>query len=177
MKFCSHCGSSNMVMKTPVGDHRRRFTCDDCGAIHYQNPRVIAGCLIEQDEKVLLLRREIAPQAGLWNLPAGFLENGETVREGAMRETREEAMAEVDLQYLHVVYNLPQFHQVYLIYYGALPQGRFGAGEETLEARFFAKSEIPWDEIAFESTKYALEKWLSRKPGDRQVYEGSLSLK
>ncbi|HUF20007.1 MAG TPA: NUDIX hydrolase, partial [Burkholderiales bacterium] len=99
MKYCSRCGAT-VALKIPAGDSRTRWTCDTCGTIHYQNPRIVVGCVPEQDGRILLCRRAIAPRVGFWTVPAGFMELGETLAEGAARETLEEACAEVRIGHL-----------------------------------------------------------------------------
>jgi ADP-ribose pyrophosphatase YjhB (NUDIX family) len=149
MRFCSQCGSDRVAFEVPAGDSRPRHVCKACQAIHYQNPRVIAGCLVTHEDKVLLCRRAIEPRRGLWTIPAGFLENGETLAEGAARETWEEAAARVELDELYGVFNLTHIHQIYVFYRGRLVNGEYGVGEESLETRLFAEHEIPWEELAF----------------------------
>ena len=119
MKFCSACGGK-VVQRVPDGDNRLRFVCEACGAIHYQNPRIIAGCVPTWKGQVLLCRRAIEPRKGFWTLPCGFLENGETVEAGAMRETLEEAEAKVDLERLYAVYSIPHINQVYMVFLAEL---------------------------------------------------------
>ena len=148
MKFCSDCGSS-VSHRIPQGDNRPRFICDQCDAIHYQNPRIITGCLVEHQDKILLCRRAISPRKGFWTLPAGFMENGETIEESALRETWEEAEAKVINPELYTVFNLPYINQVYIFYRGMLMDGQFGAGIETLESQLFYEEDIPWDLLAF----------------------------
>lgn len=156
MKFCTHCGHP-LVLKTPPGDHLPRYVCEHCGAIHYENPRVVVGCVAEWQHKVLLCRRAIEPRAGLWTLPAGFLENDETVEQGARRESREEALAEVEILAPLALVNVPHVHQVHLMFRARLAQGRHGVGPESLETGLFDEASIPWPEIAFPSVRYTLE--------------------
>ncbi|MAR92073.1 MAG: NUDIX hydrolase [Pseudomonadota bacterium] len=148
MKYCSECGSQ-ISFRIPGGDNRERHVCDDCGAIHYINPRIIAGTVPVYEDKVLLCRRAIEPRKGYWTLPAGFMENGETTAQAAARETIEEAMAEVNIQGLYTLFNLPHISQVYLFYRADIIDGRYGVGEESLDAKLFSEAEIPWDELAF----------------------------
>ena len=108
MKFCSHCGSDRLEWRVPDGDTLPRHVCANCHTIHYQNPKVVVGCLPEWEGRVLLCKRAIEPRYGLWTLPAGFLENGETVVAGAVRETLEEAHARVRVGELYTVISLPQ---------------------------------------------------------------------
>ena len=165
MKFCSSCGSS-VSQQIPQGDNRLRFVCNDCDTIHYQNPRIIAGCLVEHEKKVLLCKRAIEPRKGYWTLPAGFMENGETVKEGAVRETWEEALAKVSDPELYSMFNLPHISQVYIFYRGSLLAGEFGAGEETLESKLFAESDIPWDNLAFPTIHKALKQFFNDTQND-----------
>lgn len=148
MKFCSGCGGA-VELRIPEGDDRNRFVCSDCATIHYVNPRVIVGCLPVHDEKVLLCRRAIEPRHGLWTLPAGFMENGETTADGAARETWEEARARVSNLHLYRLFDVPHISQVYLFYRCTVDDGLFGVGPESLETALYTEDEIPWDEIAF----------------------------
>lgn len=129
--------------------------------MHYLNPRLIVGCLPVYRKRILMCRRAIEPRLGLWTLPAGFLESGESVEAGAVRETREEAGAEAQLLRAHSLYSVPHIAQVHLIFLAKLAGGRFAAStSESLEVRLFSESEIPWDEIAFSSMKYSLLRYL-----------------
>jgi ADP-ribose pyrophosphatase YjhB (NUDIX family) len=175
MNFCSNCGSSELSNIVPMGDNRPRIVCERCGTIHYHNPKIIAGCLPLWEDKVLLCRRAIEPRQGLWNIPAGFMEVGETVEQGAMREVWEEAEAEVKLLGVHTIFTFTKFHHVYIQFLGELVDGRFGVGEESLETRLFTEAEIPWDAIAFESSVFALHRFFEdRKNGGRKVHVGSV---
>lgn len=168
MNFCSHCGSGQLTYEVPEGDIRPRYWCQQCGTIHYQNPKLVVGCLPVYQGKILICKRAIEPRYGLWNLPAGYLENGETVEEGAIRETMEEACAKVEIIRLHCLYNLPHINQIYLHFLAYLRTPEFSCGSESLEVRLFAENEIPWKELAFSSSRFALEKYVQYK--DR--YEG-----
>ncbi len=148
MKFCSQCGQA-VTLKIPAGDNRERHVCDHCQVIHYQNPRIIAGCIPFVEDRVLLCKRSIEPRYGLWTLPAGFLENGETVIDGAQRECYEEALAAIDKPQLCGIYDIPQINQVYIFYRGQLRDNQYGAGEESLDAQLFTEEELPWHELAF----------------------------
>jgi ADP-ribose pyrophosphatase YjhB (NUDIX family) len=148
MNFCSSCGEK-VVFRVPEGDNRERFLCEHCDTVHYQNPRVVTGCLPFWQDRVLLCRRAIEPRSGFWTLPAGFLENGETVQEGATRETLEEACARVVDPSLYTMFSLPHISQIYLFYRAELADTGFSAGEETLEVALFSEQEIPWDSLAF----------------------------
>jgi len=155
MNFCSACGNP-VSQKVPEGDNMLRFVCASCTVIHYHNPKIVAGCIPEWHDRILLCRRAIEPKSGLWTFPAGFMEIGESTEQAAVRETVEEAQAEVDLTGLHSVLSLPHIGQVYLVFVGKMRSERFGAGYESLEARLFHPSEIPWEDIAFTVVKEAL---------------------
>ncbi len=148
MRFCSQCGHT-VELRIPPGDDRERHICVQCKTIHYQNPRVIVGCLPVVGERILLCRRAIEPRYGYWTLPAGFLENGETTLAGAQRETWEEACAQVANAALYRIFDLPGINQVYMFYRGDLIDNRFGAGTESLEVGLFSADEIPWQDMAF----------------------------
>lgn len=163
MNYCDTCGHP-VVLKTPPGDHLPRYVCEHCGAIHYQNPRLVVGCVAQWQGKVLLCKRAIEPRAGCWTLPAGFLENDETVEQGALRETREEALAEVANLVPLALVNVPHVHQVHLMFRGELLRGQHAAGTESLETGLFEETAIPWQEIAFPSVRYTLQSFFS----DRQ---------
>src|SRR6185436_16493671 len=148
VKVCSHCGSAALASRIPEGDTLPRYVCASCGTIHYQNPKTVVGCLPEWNDRVLLCKRAIEPRLGLWTLPAGFLENGETLETGALRETLEEANARVDLGDLYTMISLLHVHQVYMMYRAELCDLDFGPGPESLEVRLFDESEIPWETLA-----------------------------
>ena len=186
MNFCSSCGAEVALM-IPPGDNRQRFVCKTCGEIHYQNPKVVTGCIPVWEDRVLLCRRAIKPRYGRWTLPAGFMENEETAQEGAARETLEEANARVKVEQLYTTFNLPHISQVYLLFRAPLTDLDFSPGTESLDVALFAENEIPWDELAFpvvfETLKYYFEDkksgvfqprvgdiyWTSREPGKYSV--------
>ena len=156
MNFCNQCGNA-VSHRTPLGDNRPRYICDDCDHIHYQNPRIIAGCLPIYGDQVLLCKRAIEPRKGWWTLPAGFMENGETTAEGALRETKEEANANAEIIEIYTMFSLPHISQVYMFYRAQLLDLNFSAGEESLEVALFKEHEIPWDELAFAVITKTLE--------------------
>jgi ADP-ribose pyrophosphatase YjhB (NUDIX family) len=162
MKFCSQCASP-VALRIPEGDNRPRFTCDQCGTIHYSNPNIVAGCIAEHEDAIILCQRAIEPRRGLWTLPAGFMENNETVEEGAMRETLEEANAHVDRLQLYAMYSIPHISQVYMMFRSRLLNTDFGPGAESLAVELFREHEIPWDEIAFPVIRETLQRYFEQK--------------
>lgn len=156
MKFCSQCGNP-VSQKVPEGDNRLRHVCDHCQTIHYQNPRIVAGCLPVWGRRVLLCRRAIHPRYGFWTLPAGFMENNETTAEAAIRETEEEAGANIELGKLFTLLNVARVHQVHMFYLATLVDLDFAPGEESLDVQMFSEAEIPWDDLAFPTIRTTLE--------------------
>jgi len=159
MKYCSNCGNL-VAQKIPNGDTVSRWVCDACNSVHYQNPKIVVGCVPEFGGKILLCKRAIEPRYGFWTVPAGFMELGESIAEGAARETLEEACAEVKVGHLFASVDVVDAGQVHLFFTAEL-LGEFAAGEETLEVALFARDEIPWDEIAFRSGTFALQKYFA----------------
>jgi ADP-ribose pyrophosphatase YjhB (NUDIX family) len=175
MKFCSHCGSAALAYRIPEGDTLARCVCASCGTIHYQNPKTVVGCLPEWEDRVLLCKRAIEPRLGLWTLPAGFLENGETIETGALRETAEEAGARVEIGALYTVISLADINQVYMMFRARLLDLDFGPGTESLEVRLFAEDEIPWGDIAFRTIVRTLRNYfLDRKLGAFPLHVSAL---
>lgn len=169
LKFCSQCGNT-LAHRIPNNDNRLRYICDHCNIVHYQNPRMVVGCLPVWHDKVLLCRRAIEPRKGFWTLPAGFMENGETTQAGALRETWEEAHAKVDKVELYRLFDLPHIDQVYIFYRAELVNGEFGVGPESLETRLFAEDEIPWRELAFPIVGETLSEYFEeRRRGEFSV--------
>lgn len=174
MNFCSHCGSPDLQKRTPEGDTHPRYVCGNCGMIHYQNPKVVTGCLPYWQDRVLLCRRAIEPAHGLWNVPSGYLENGESISDGARREVREEALAEVSIDYLITVYNIERINQVYLQFVGELAGGKYAIGPESLECALFTEDEIPWEEVAFTSSAFTIRNYFKdRRQGTQRLYRSS----
>lgn len=169
MNYCPQC-SQPLRQGIPEGDDRPRHICDACGAIHYQNPKVIAGCIPVYGERILLCRRAIEPRLGLWTLPAGFMELGETLADAARREALEEARVEVELEALYTVFSLPHISQVYAFFRGRMAEEKFSAGAESLEVRLFHEHEIPWDELAFETVRRSLRLFLMDRLGGRFIF-------
>jgi ADP-ribose pyrophosphatase YjhB (NUDIX family) len=174
LNFCSACGGP-VTHRVPPGDSLPRGVCDACGAIHYRNPRLVVGALAEWEDKVLLCKRAIEPRYGKWTLPAGFMENGETVAAAAARETLEEACARIELGPMFTMISVPYISQVHVIYRARLLDLDFAPGEETLEVRLFREDEIPWDEIAFRTISQSLRLFFAdRKAGSFGVHTGDL---
>ena len=156
MKFCNQCGQS-VSQRIPEGDNLPRYVCDQCQTIHYQNPNIVAGSIPVIGDKILLCKRAIEPRYGLWTLPAGYMENNETVEQAAIRESQEEANANIELEQLYTVFSLPHANQVYMMYRARLLDEDFSPGIESLEVRLFDENEIPWDKLAFSTIYYTLK--------------------
>lgn len=164
-----------MVWRIPDGDNRPRHICDACGEIFYENPNIVAGTVPVWEDQVLLCKRAIEPRFGLWTLPAGFMENGETTAEAAARETWEEATTRVDIIELYAVFNLPQINQVYMMFRGTLPALEFSAGAESLDCRLYREDEIPWEELAFPTITHTLRFFFEdRKRGHFALHFGDI---
>jgi len=148
MKYCSSC-SATVELLIPEGDSLPRYVCTTCHVIHYQNPKMVVGCIPEWEDKILLCRRAIEPRKGWWTLPAGFMENNETLAQAAARETLEEANARVEIGDLYAIYSLPHISQVYLLFRAKLLDLDFKPGIESLEVKLLSEYEIPWEEMAF----------------------------
>jgi ADP-ribose pyrophosphatase YjhB (NUDIX family) len=167
MKFCSQCGNP-VIQRIPEGDSRLRYVCEHCHTIHYQNPNIVAGCLPVWGEQVLLCRRAIEPRLGYWTLPAGFMENGETIEQAARRETVEEACATVGDLSLYMLIDVPHISQVHVFYRADLADLDFAAGIESLEVQLFDEADIPWSELAFHTVRRTLECFFADR--QKQVY-------
>jgi ADP-ribose pyrophosphatase YjhB (NUDIX family) len=150
----------DFVRRIPVGDNRERLVCADCGHIAYENPKVVVGSVVVADGSVLMCRRAIEPRRGFWTLPAGYLEHGETLAEGAAREAWEEAQADIKLDGILGVFSISRIGQVQIIFRARFAgEPRFAAGPESLEVALFAPQQIPRDDIAFPSVIWALDAW------------------
>jgi ADP-ribose pyrophosphatase YjhB (NUDIX family) len=172
MRFCSTCGGP-VSQRVPSGETLLRDVCDTCHTVHYQNPKIVVGCIAEWDGRSLLCRRAIEPRQGLWTFPAGFMEEGETLEQAATRETWEEAEADVELTALHGVFSLPHVSQVYVVYRGSMKKPDFRAGAESLEVQLCAQDALPWEETAFPVIREALERYVSdQQQGRFQVHVG-----
>jgi len=157
--------STRFQRRIPGGEDRERLICGDCGFIAYENPKIVVGSVVVEDGRVLLCRRAIEPRRGFWTLPAGYMELGETVEEGAAREAWEEARAKLALDGTLGVYSIARIGQVQVIFRARLAEPGFEPGPESLEVRLFEWGDIPWDEIAFPSVRWALKAWREGLPG------------
>ncbi len=174
-RFCPDCGSAGLAWRVPPEDDRERQVCDDCGSIHYHNPRNVAGCICEHEGRILLCRRAIEPRHGYWTVPAGFMENGESLVAAAARETREEANARARDVELYAVFNLPHINQVYVLFRAGVEGGRAHSGPESLETAWFAPGELPWQELAFPVIHEGLRLYLrDRDHGRFPVHMGDI---
>lgn len=156
MNFCSHCGAS-VIARIPPGDTLPRHVCENCGAIHYSNPKLVVGAIPQWQDRILLCRRAIEPRRGYWTLPAGFMENNETTAEAAARETLEEAGARISSGELYTLINVAHISQVHLMYRANLLDVNFKAGEESLEVALFDEDDIPWQSLAFRTISLTLQ--------------------
>ena len=174
MKFCSQCGAP-VSARVPEGDTRHRHVCDSCDTIHYQNPNIVAGCIPEWEDRILLCRRAIEPRRGLWTLPAGFMENDETTLDAAKRETYEEANAKVEVLSLYTLFNLPHINQVYVIFRGKLIDTSYSPGSESLEVELYQEQDIPWGKLAFPVVQETLKLYYQDKArGSFVVHTGDI---
>jgi len=158
-RFCSQCATP-ITRRIPPGDNRVRDLCESCGAIHYQNPRVVVGTIPVWENKILLCLRAIEPRARTWTLPAGFLELSETTSDGALRETREEAGVEVELGSLYTVIDVPNVDQIHVYFLAKAKNGDLNPGPESLDAKYYALDEIPWENLSFRSVSTSLKHYL-----------------
>jgi ADP-ribose pyrophosphatase YjhB (NUDIX family) len=168
MNFCSSCGQQ-VSKRIPGDDSHERWVCDACGIVHYQNPKVVVGCVPEKDGRILLCKRAIEPRYGYWTVPAGFMELGESQAQGAARETLEEACAEVEIGHLFASVDVVHAGQVH-VFFTAKLLGDYAAGEESLDVAMYREDEVPWDDLAFHSGRYALEKYFADKGQNNGVH-------
>ena len=175
IKHCRVCGAA-VSYRTPADDNRDRAICDSCGEIHYENPINVVGTVPVWGDQVLLCRRNIEPRYGMWTLPAGFLELGESTADGALRETVEEAGARVEMQELFTVLNVVRVGQVHFFYRARMLDTTLDPGPETIEARLFREDEVPWDELAFRTVRQTLEYFFAdRRSGHYGVHAGDIA--
>ena len=154
--------------RIPEGDNRERNVCRDCGHVAYENPKIVVGSVVAHEGRVLLCRRAIEPRRDYWTLPAGYMELGETIQAGAIREAQEEAEADIALDGVLAMYSISRIGQVQVIFrarFADPTQPRFAAGEESLEVGLFHWEDIPWDRIAFPTVRWALDAWRANETG------------
>ncbi len=174
MNFCSVCGH-RVTQVIPEGDNRVRSVCSHCGAIHYENPKIIVGTIPEWEGRILLCKRAIEPRMGYWTIPAGFMENGESTAEAAMRETLEESGASVMVKQLFSLMSLPDYDEVHLFFQAQLVEPTFAAGEESLEVKLFHPEDIPWKDLAFSTVYHALRFYIQdQQAGQIRHYVGKI---
>lgn len=161
-------GAGPSIETIPEGDNRTRLVCPDCGYVEYANPKIVVGAVCTWGERVLLCRRAIAPAIGRWTIPAGFMELGETTAEGAVREVWEEARARVTIEQLLGVYEIPRINQVNVIYRAPMIDADHAPGSESQEVALFRWTEIPWQDLAFPSVRWSLERF--RAGGEPTVH-------
>ena len=166
MNYCTHCGDG-LIRKVPPDDDHLRHICPACGLVHYQNPKLVVGCIPLWEEKILLCRRDIEPRRGFWTLPAGYLENGETVAEGAARETLEETGSKVVDLAPYRMYDIVHVHQIYFFFRARLQAPDFHVTKESSELKLVTQAQIPWGEIAFPVIRTALEEYFRDAPEGR----------
>ncbi|WP_430462781.1 NUDIX hydrolase [Thalassolituus sp. LLYu03] len=172
MKYCSHC-ATELEYRIPEGDNRERHICPACHRIFYLNPRIVAGTIPVFGDKVLLCRRAIEPRYGFWTLPGGFMENGESTEDAAIRETWEEANARVTLTSLFSMITVPRIDQVHIFFLAQMSAAEFGAGEESLEVALFDEGDIPWQELAFPTVSQTLKRYFADRkqtPGNSPTH-------
>ena len=169
MKFCSQCGRL-VTLTVPVDDDRPRHVCPSCGAIHYQNPKLVVGCIPVWAGRILMCCRDIEPRRGYWTLPAGFLENGETAAAGARRETLEETGATVAELTPYLMVDIVHIHQIYLMFRSRLLAPDFYPTRESSEVKLFEEEDIPWDDIAFKVVEKTLQCYLKDRISGRFAF-------
>jgi ADP-ribose pyrophosphatase YjhB (NUDIX family) len=176
MKYCSNCGTL-VELRIPEGDTLPRHVCSACNIIHYQNPKIVVGSIPEWEDRILLCRRAIEPRQGLWTLPGGFMENAETLVQGAERETLEEANARVEMGDLYSIYNLPHINQVHVLFRARMLDLDFKPGIESLDVKLFHEAEIPWDTLAFRVISEPLRRYFEeRRKGKLGFHMGTIEV-
>ncbi len=169
MNFCSNCGT-RVVLKVPEGDFLPRHVCPNCGTIHYQNPKIVVGSVPEYHGRILICRRGIEPRRGFWTIPAGFMENDETLEAGAAREAAEEARIQVEIGSLLLLANVTHARQVHVFFRSRMLSPEFGVTHESLEVELVEERDIPWAELAFPSTEYALRRFVEDRAAGLDRY-------
>lgn len=171
IKHCRECGAAVVYRVPEDGDTKLRAVCPRCHTIHYENPLNVVGTVPYWEDKVLLCKRNIEPRFGKWTLPAGFMELNETAAQGASRETVEEAGAQFEMGPLFTLLSVARVGQVHLFFRAQLTSDQFAPGIETIEARLFTEDDIPWDELAFHTTRETLLRYFAdRRSGQFAVH-------
>ena len=160
MKFCPNCGQP-VEVRIPAGDNLPRHVCPACAAVHYHNPKIVVGCVPEHDGRILLCRRAIEPRLGYWTVPAGFMENDETMQQGAARESWEEALAKVEIGSPLAIVHVLHAQQVHVMFRARLAAPGYGVGAESLEVELCRPEDIPWKDIAFRTVGLTLRHWFA----------------
>jgi ADP-ribose pyrophosphatase len=174
IKFCNQCGHK-VQYQTPEDDNKTRAVCQNCFYVQYENPLIVTGCIIEHQGRIVLGKRTIEPRKNCWNVPAGFLEIGESSLDGAIREVKEEVLADVKNIKLFGVYNIIQRSQIHIYYRAQLDSPNYGAGAETSETQLFLPEDIPWDNLAFPVNITALERYVKEmKSGEFTIQEDDI---
>ena len=161
IKHCKNCGPAVVDRIPDDGDTKERAVCPNCAGVHYENPLNVVGTVPYFGDKILLCKRNIEPRWGKWTLPAGFMELGETLAQGAARETDEEAGAKFEMEGLFSILNVPRVGQVHMFYLAKLTSDVFAPGVETIEAKLFTEAEVPWEEISFRTVKETLQRYFA----------------
>lgn len=175
MNFCSACGAE-VRLTVPQADNRERHVCIKCSTIHYINPKIVSGCIVEWEDQILLCKRAIEPRYGLWTLPAGYMEIGESTAQAARRETLEEANATVEIIDLYMLINLPYVNQVYMLYRSRMVERQFSSTPESLEVNLYHEHEIPWDLLAFPAIRETLRYYYQdKRTGQFRIRTGEIN--
>jgi ADP-ribose/FAD diphosphatase len=177
IKHCNNCGAL-VDVRIPPGEDRERFVCTECQMVHYQNPKLVVGTLVEHEGQLLICRRAISPRRDYWTLPAGFHELGESTMAGAIRETHEEAGALVTITAPFAHFDIPHIGQAYVFYRAVFDSLGYHPGPESLEVKLIDPDDIPWKELAFDVVRVALELYVDdRKLGVTNFHGGSITVK
>ena len=159
-----------MEFKVPEGDNLKRYYCPECDTIFYTNPNVVVGALCIRNGKILMAKRNINPRKGLWTLPAGFMENAETLQDGALRETYEETGSKAEVKMPYTLFSLPHINQIHMFFLADLLDEDFGPTLESSEVRLFYIDEILWDEIAFPTVTKTLKYYIEDLEKDNYIF-------
>ena len=158
-RFCPRCGGG-LEKRSIKAIEPKRLVCQTCSFIFYQDPKVVAGAIFTLNGGVVLLKRGVEPAMGKWVFPGGYVDRGETVEEAALRETREESQLEIVIGSLLNVYSYPRSPNIIIVYAARITGGNLAAGDESVEAATFLPGDIPWDDLAFDSTRDALKEYI-----------------